>query len=290
MIPVGKPEEIQCDGKYGGFYHWKGHDFAITLPPDCANGIVTITLKAYLPISTQEHCFVSAVFAVCAGTKLFKKSVSIQFPHWVNIKSEADKEKLYFLIIHIRDCRSSYDIQKGSFEIGEPSGSIEIEISEICHIFIFKKFAKAYFTFVEAGLSIQSELIRILSHITINILLDVEERSTTTAMSEAVEYSYLDMLLLPENHDRKWGIYCIAIDNPTYLQVTLGCLCNYSYKCKYHTVGFVCDAQSLQSINFSSSSIPAIFISEKQSDYRDLVQLSRAMACEVESEVESLLK
>ena len=63
---------------------------------------------------------------------------------------------------------------------------------------------------------------KIHSHNGTPILLDDEERSTTTAMNEAAKYNYLDMLLLPEYHDRKWGIYCIAIDNPTYLQVTLG--------------------------------------------------------------------
>ena len=221
LIPVGDSQEIPCDGKCGGSYHWKGHDFTITLPPDCANGMVTITLEAYLPVSRQDHCFVSAVFAVYANTKMLKKPVSIQFPHWVNIKSETDKEKLYFLIT--RDNHISHEVQKGSFEIGKPSGSIEIKISEICHVFICKKFPITFYTFVKAGRSSQSgQLMKIHSHNGTPILLDVEERSTTIAMNEAAEYNYLDMLLLPEYHDRKWGLYCIAIDNPTYLQVTLG--------------------------------------------------------------------
>ena len=238
MIPVGESAVIHCDGKYGGSYHWKGHDFTITLPPDCADGTVPVTLEAYLPISTEKHCFVSAVFAVRANTKRFKKSASIQFPHWVNIKSEADKETLYFLIIHNNN---GYEVQKGSFEIGEQSGSIEIQFSEVCHIFICKKFAMTYFTFVKAGRGIQSELMRMLSYSVGPILLNYEERSTTTAMSEPAEYNYLDMLLLPEYHDRKWGIYCIALDNPTYLQVTLGyitvCMhiCTYSHMYHFHT-------------------------------------------------------
>ena len=205
LIPVGESEKRQCDGKYGGSYHWKGHDFTIKFPPDCANGMVTITLKVYLPISTQDHCFVSAVFDICASTKI-KTPVSIQFPHWVNIKSKAVKEELYFLIIHTHDHHIFYDDPKGSFEIGEPSGSIEIEISKVYQVFICKKFPKAYYTFVEAGLSFQSELMRILLHNPIRITLGGEERCTTTAISEAAEYNYLDMLLLPEHHDRKWAI------------------------------------------------------------------------------------
>ena len=223
MVPVGQSTEIPCDGKNGGCYHWKGHDFTITLPPDCANGTVNIILEAYLPISTREHCFVSAVFAICANIKMFKKSVFVRFPHWVNIKSERDKEMLYFLMLY----DNQYETQKGSFEIGEPSGSIEI--SEVCHIFICKKNAMTYFTFVKAGRSSQSELRRIPSYHVGRIKLNYEERSTTSAMNEPAEYNYLDMLLLPEYHDRKWGIYCIALDNPTYLQVTLGYICNCTY-------------------------------------------------------------
>ena len=42
----------------------EGHDFSLTLPPDCANGKVNIVLDAYLPSSTGVHCLVSAVFVV----------------------------------------------------------------------------------------------------------------------------------------------------------------------------------------------------------------------------------
>ena len=159
---------------------------------------------------------------------MFKKSVFIRFPHWVNIKSERDKEKLYFLMLY----DNHYETQKGSFEIGEPSGSIEI--SEVCHIFIYKKIAMTYFTFVKAGQSSQSELMRIPSYHVGPIKLNYEERSTTSAMSEPAEYNYLDMLLLPEHYDRRWGIYCIALDNPTYLQVTLGYICNHTYANTYY--------------------------------------------------------
>lgn len=192
-------------------------------------------MEAYLPISTEEHCFVSAVFAIRANIKMFKKSVFVRFPHWVNIKSERDKEKLCFLMLY----DNHHEVQKGSFEIGEPSGSIEV--SEVCHIVICKKIGMTYFTFVKAGRSSQSELMRIPLYQVGLIKFNDEDRSTTTSMSEPAEYNYLDMLLLPEHYDRKWGIYCIALDNPTYLQVTLGCICNYTYANMYMCMRSICN-------------------------------------------------
>ena len=158
---------------------------------------------------------------------MFRKSVFVHFPHWVNIKSEREKEKLYFLMLYDDRC----DVQKGSFGTGEPFGSTEI--SEVCHILICKKCTMTYFTFVKAGQSSQSELMKIPSYRVGPIRFSDEYRSTTSAMSEPAEYNYLDMLLLPEHHDRKWGIYCSALDNPTYLQVTLGCIGNYTCANKY---------------------------------------------------------
>ena len=150
LIPVGH-SELNCDGRIGGSYLWKGHDFGITLPPDCADGTVNIALKAYLPCSTQEHCLASAVFGITTNVKQFNKPITLSFPHWVNIKSEKDKKKLQFLVF----LSNSYGIidgvpigitQEGSFEVGKSFGSTEVS-KVVLLISICKKFVAARFTF-----------------------------------------------------------------------------------------------------------------------------------------------
>ena len=47
LIPVESSETIRCSGKDGGSFLWKRHEFMIILPPDCADEIVTINIKAY---------------------------------------------------------------------------------------------------------------------------------------------------------------------------------------------------------------------------------------------------
>ena len=218
LIPIGDSKISSCDGKNGGSYIWKGHDFEITLPPDCADGAVNITLKAYLPSSTQKHCLASVVFEITTDVKQFKKPLTLSFPHWVNIKSETDKEKLCFLVFQ----RLSFgDFQKGSFVVGESFGSIKV--SEVCLICICKKFAAARFIFTKHEY-FQFHTDQILSSfgpdfVTQQPLVNLEEGYTTEASGKATENKYLDLLVLPDGHDEKWGIYCIALDNPTYLQV-----------------------------------------------------------------------
>ena len=66
-------------------------------------------------------------------------------------------------------------------------------------------------------------------------LVNLEEGYATEATGEAIENKYLDLLVLPaEGHNEKWGIYCIALDNPTYLQVmfnykAIRMYCTYIY-------------------------------------------------------------
>ena len=213
LIPVGDSEKIEDDGKHGGSYLWKGHDFAITLPPGCADGTVTVTLQAYLPSSNQEHCLVSAVFDVTSNIKKFNKPINICFPHWVNVKSDTDKESLNFLICH----EDSYEVKKGSFEVGNLCASIEA--SNFSLYAIFKYIESIYYTFIKG--SVQSDTNHIMPstqpQIVTEVLRRVEEGLATNATSN-IENGYVDLLVLPE-HDKNWGIYCIALDNPTYLQV-----------------------------------------------------------------------
>ena len=214
LIPVGQ-SDIQCDGESGGSYLWKGHNFGITLPPDCADGTVTITLKAYLPCSTQNHCLASAVFQIITNVKEFKKPIKLSLPHWVNIniKSETDKEKLQFLVFK----SNPYGILQGStqesFEVGESFASIEV--SEVLLISICKKIMPAWFAFsIAKDFQFHTDQILISTPTNYEALIISEKRY------EAAENKYLDLLVLPaEGHDEKWGIYCIALDNPTYLQV-----------------------------------------------------------------------
>ena len=113
LIPVGSSEKIECNGRCGGSYLWEGHDFAVLLPPGCADENFTINLQAYLPSSTQEHCLVSAVFDVTTNIEKFKKPITVRFPHCIKIRSEKDKEKLRFVIFH----GDSYEFKKGHLKL-----------------------------------------------------------------------------------------------------------------------------------------------------------------------------
>ena len=221
LIPVGQ-SKVECDGKRGGSYLWKGHDFGITLPPDCADGTVNITIGAYLPCSTQDHCLASAVFEITTDVKQFKKPITLSFPHWVNVKSDTDKKKLEFLVFQCNSYGIPYGItQKGSFEVGKSLGFIEVS-KVVQLISICKKFATGSFTFSEAGFH-TDQILKSCEKVTSLVL---EEGYTTEATGEAIENKYLDLLVLPaESHDEKWGMYSIALDNPTYLQVMF----NYTY-------------------------------------------------------------
>ena len=225
MIPVGH-SDIQCDGRRGGSYLWKGHNFEITLPPDCADGTVTISLKAYMPCSTQNHCLASAVFKIITSVTKFKKPMTLRFPHWVNIKSETDKEKLHFLVGRLDPSYGvSCELQKGSFEVEESLGSTEVS-KVVLLISICKKFAAASFAFSEAEYFHTDQILGSCQKVTSQVLVNFEEGYTTEATCEAIENKYLDLLILPaEGHYEKWGMYCIALDNPTYLQVIF----NYTY-------------------------------------------------------------
>ena len=206
MIPVGKPEDIECDGKYGGSYLWKRHDFAIVLPPDCADGTINVTIQAYLPASTQEHPIVSAVFGITTSINEFKKPVTVRFPHCVNVKSEDDKEKLSFLLLSNDSCI----FKKGYFEIGESKGSIELtNFFKIC-----------IFGYAVSPFSSHFNSSTFLAVSGLKCTIDTSEY--IKGEQEKIDKSCLDLLILPKSHTeiKDWhGTYCIIWDIPTYLQV-----------------------------------------------------------------------
>ena len=232
LIPVGHTENIQCNGKDGGSYLWKGHDFEMILPPGCADGTVNISLQAYLPSSPQKHCLASAMFEITTNVEEFKKPITLKLPHWANIKSEKDKEKLCFLICwqknYLHRAVKIHEVQKGSFEVGESLGCIDV--SKVHQICICKKFAAAKFEFRKADYQFHDDL-GLTSFETddrVEIMMNWHTAEVDTAETwrtgfsslrdeETIENKYLDMLFLPDHH--KWAIYCIALDNPTYLQV-----------------------------------------------------------------------
>ena len=207
LIPVGPSGEVQCDGKCGGFYQWEVHDFTIILPPDCADGRVTFTIEAYLPSSSQDHCIVSAVFKINTKINSFKKPITIRFPHWVNVESEKERQRLHLLICHQNSC----DIEKGYFEVGKQFGSVKI--SKFSPIFVCIAHSltiiKAYIYSLIAG-STQPQ----------NITMMLEEGPTTETTTKADNNDYLDLLILPLNKD--WRKYCIIKNNATYCQVCNG--------------------------------------------------------------------
>ena len=214
LVPVGDLAEVECDGKCGGSFLWEGHDFAIILPPDCADETVTITLRAYLPSGTQKHGFVSAVFGITTNIKKFKKSITVRFPHCVNIKSKRDIENLQFVILH----NNSYEFRNGYFEIGERYGSIVV--TNFCKLGIFD-------TIYDYTISPLSRLFTSGSSSSHNvtIILSNMEDGHSNVMSDEAESNnrkYLELLILPKSHNEasNWnGSYCIVQDIHTFVQV-----------------------------------------------------------------------
>ena len=218
LVPVGDLAEIECNGKCGGSFLWEGHDFAIILPPDCADGTVTVTLKAYLPSSTQKHGFVSAVFGITTNIKKFKKPITIRFPHCVNIESKRDKENLQFVILHNDSC----EFRNGYFEIGEKYGSIVV--TNFCKLGIIDTI---YNYTISSLSSFTSRLFTSgssPSHNATIILLNMEDGHSNVMSDEAESNNrkYLELLILPEFHNKasNWnGSYCIVQDIHTFVQV-----------------------------------------------------------------------
>ena len=217
LVPIGHKEEIKCDGKYGGSYHWKGHDFKIKLPPDCSDEIVTFTLESYLPNVTQEHRLVSAVFDITSNVNKFKKPVTISFPHWVHVKSTSTNN-FHFLVCH----NNSYEMMKGCFEGEKSLGSIKL--SKPCLLCICKGLITAGFSYVKSCFQLHTHQITtsIQSQSVIAMPSSLEEKVTADTNSETPAIKqYLDVLIVPAHPNHNWRIYCIAVDNPTYLQVIL---------------------------------------------------------------------
>lgn len=218
LVPVGDSAKLECDGKSGGSYHWKGHNFALIFPPDCADETVTVTLTTYLPSSALQHGFVSAVFGITTNIKKFKKAITIRFPHCVNIRSKRDKENLQFIILH----NDSYGFRNGYFEIGETYGSIELTsfcklgIHEgICSYIIssLSSFTSRLYT---SGLSQSQNATVSLSNGCSNVTSSDEAKSNNR--------KYLELLILPKSHNEvsNWnGTYCIVQDIDTFVQVYL---------------------------------------------------------------------
>ena len=205
LFPVGQSENVQCDGKHGGSYLWKEHDFKIILPPGCADETITITLEAYLPSSTQKNCLVSAVFNVHTNIRTFKKPVTICFPHCAFIQSEEDKEKLFFLILH----NESYEFKKGCIE--NSYGSIElIEFSKLSITYLTSSFSICPTPLTSRFTSQGKEFIEISANL--------EEEPNI----ENIAKRYLDLLILPKSYNEMhhWhGSYCIIPNISTFLQV-----------------------------------------------------------------------
>ena len=226
LIPVGPSGKVECDGKCGGVYQWEGHDFTIILPPDCADGTVTFTIEAYLPSSTRKHCVVSAVFKINTNIKNFKKPVTIHFPHWVNVKSEKEIQKLNLLICHKDTC----DVEKGYFEVGKQFGSVKIS-----------KFSPILVCISNSLTIIKAYIDSLIAEPTQpqNITMTLEEGPTTEATTKVDNNDYLDMLILPLN--KEWRKYCIIKNNATYCQVcNIKCshailICTY-YTCVYQNI------------------------------------------------------
>ena len=178
------------------------------MPPGCADETVTVTLEAYLPSSTQEHCILSAVFDVTTSVETLKKPVTLHIPHCVNIKSEEDKERLRFLILH----KDSHEFKKGYFKIGKSFGSVELDkFSKAMIVDIFSPCLDQVYFFVTSFLKASTDV-------------KLKEEYTGEASVKEISKRYLDLLILPKSAKEiceTWhGKYCIIQDIPTYWQVS----------------------------------------------------------------------
>ena len=206
MIAIGHTEKIDCDAKYGGSYQWKGHGFTIMLPPGCADETVTVTLGAYLPSSTQEHCLLSAVFDVTTSIETFNEPVTVRIPHCANITCEEDKERLRFLILE----KDTHEFKKGYFEIGKSFGSIEL--TKFCYMSIVSfPFSCLPFSCLPSIFP-QSQPVN-------------DENSmqpSGKANVKKIDKKYLDVLILPKSLDENsmwFGKYLVIPDIFTYWKV-----------------------------------------------------------------------
>ena len=224
LVPVGDSAEIECNGKCGGSYLWEGHDFAIILPPGCADETVTITLRAYVPCSTLKHGIVSAVFGISTNNKNFKKPITVRFPHCVNINSKNDEENLKFYILH----KDSYEFRNGHFEIGKTYGSIELtnfcelsirEVGNTIYSYTILPLKNYITSLISAsGLSRSQSSTITLSN------MEVGHSNMISNKAESINRNYLELLILPKSHNEvtNWnGTYCIVQDIDTYMQVYL---------------------------------------------------------------------
>ena len=221
LIPVGPSEEIECDGRCGGSYLWEGHDFAMLLPPGCADENITINLQAYLPSTTQEHCLGSAVFDVTTNVEKFKKPITIRFPHCMKVTSEKDKEELRFVIFH----DDFYEFKKGYFEIGKSFGSIQIEkfskfsigkIIGTVSTYLISPLQFCITSVTSTRTLTQPQNVRVVES-------SLKEGCSSGMKAERNTKMYVDFLILPKCHEKKinWhGTYCVAQNIPTYCQVS----------------------------------------------------------------------
>ena len=201
------------------------------LPPGCADETVTITLDAYLPSNTQKHSLLSAVFDITTNVETFKKPLTVHIPHCANIKSEEDKDRMYFLVMY----ENSHEFKKGCFEIGKSFGSVKL--NKFGMVVILDGLLSAYLDplslFISSGVA-QSQAV-------IDPNLKEKHRSGANVK---IKKKYLDLLILPKSHEENWfGKYCIIQDISTYWQVTKVIIANtYGYIC---VASYVCISTTL---------------------------------------------
>ena len=137
LTPVKPIARIVCDGKTGGNFHWKRHDFTISLPPNCVEGCIELTICPSLPENFQVYSgtfIVSAVFDIHCNKKLVKPATLCLY-HFVNLKSEDDVVKMNFCIDHETSYEineTSYEIKHGNFRVGSCYGVVEmLEFSKV---------------------------------------------------------------------------------------------------------------------------------------------------------------
>lgn len=127
---------IICDGTTGGSFEWKCHEFTLSLPPNCINKPVDLSIKACLSNNFQicEGVYiVSAVFSIETNFEKLEKPAVLFFPHCIDIQTKNDIAKMRFCIQH----ENSFEVIDGNFKIASPLGSVELtEFSKIFIVFL----------------------------------------------------------------------------------------------------------------------------------------------------------
>ena len=129
---TGDIETIFFDENKGEFFSVK-HGVTVIVPSGAIKSGIKAEMKfgatLLAPVKFPKNTIpVSAVIWLCMNTTL-EKSIEIQIPHFINIKTDAQAKKLQFAkAVHSSSGKNILEIiDGGKFVVGKSHGSIEVD-------------------------------------------------------------------------------------------------------------------------------------------------------------------